>query len=508
MEDKYLLGIDLGSGAVKLTLLSIQGDVIATTYKEYKTYFPQVAWSEQEPEDWYNTFRDLFASILKQTKINPRKILALAADAATHTAVLMDEDFNVLRRAILWTDQRSRKQSEYLAQNYNEEIFKITYHYPDTMWTLSHNLWVRDNEPEIWQKTKRILFAKDYFRYRLTGEYVTDWIEALGSMFFDAGERKWSKKLCDIMGFPIENLPKVVAPTEIVGRITAQAARETGLAEGTLVVAGASDTSLEILAAGAVRLGQSTVKLATAGRICVVTDRAYPHPNLVNYYHVIPGRWYPGTGTRSCAASYRWYRDTFGDYEEEKSKKVGKSAYYLLDEAASKIPVGSEGLFFHPYLLGEFTPYRDPYLRASFTGFSMKHTKAHANRAVLEGVALSLRDCLAVLQSLNMELKEVMIIGGGAQSPLWRQIVADVLGLEVKKVVLDDSSFGAALLAGVGIGAFPNFEEAADRCVRIQEIVKPNIKNHEKYEKLFVLYKEIHDNLADTYRKVSEVFER
>lgn len=289
MEDKYLLGVDLGSGAIKLTLLSIQGDVVATTYKEYKTYFPQVAWSEQEPEDWYNRFRDSFASILKQTKIDPRKILALASDAATHTAVLMDEDFNVLRRAILWTDQRSLKQSEYLAQNYNEEIFKITYHYPDTMWTLPQNLWIRENEPEIWHRTKRILFAKDYLRYRLTGEYVTDWIEALGSMFFDAGEKKWSKKLCDIMGFPVENLPKVVAPTEIVGRVTAQVAKETGLAEGTLVVAGASDTSLEILAAGAIRLGQSTVKLATAGRICVVTDIAYPHPFLVNYYHVIPG---------------------------------------------------------------------------------------------------------------------------------------------------------------------------------------------------------------------------
>jgi len=506
MEDKYLLGVDLGSGAVKLTLLSTQGSVVATTYKEYKTYYPQVAWSEQEPEDWYNTFRDSFTRILKQTKIDPRKILALASGAATHTAVLMDEDFNVLRRAILWTDQRSHKQSEYLAQNYNEEIFKITYHYPDTMWTLPQNLWIRDNEPEIWHRTKRIFFAKDYLLYRLTGEYITDWIEALGSMFFDAEEKKWSKKLCDIMGFPVENLPKVVAPTEIVGRVTARVAKETGLAEGTLVVAGASDTSLEILAAGAVRLGQSTVKLATAGRICVVTDRAYPHPLLVNYYHVIPGQWYPGTATRSCAASYRWYRDTFGDYEKGKSKKTEKSAYELLDEDAGKITVGSEGLFFHPYLLGEITPYKDPYLRASFTGFSMKHTKAHASRAVLEGVAFSLRNCLTVFHSLKMDIKELRIIGGGAQSPLWRQIVADVLGLELKKAVVDDSSFGAALLAGVSTGVFSSFEEAADRCIKIQEVVKPDYNNHQKYEKLFTIHKEIHDNLADTYRKISELY--
>lgn len=508
MAQQYLLGVDLGSGAVKLTLLSTNGQVITSVSKEYPTYYPQVAWSEQDPEDWYRTFKDTFQEIVSKSGINPRDILALAPDAATHTAVLMDENFHPLRKAILWTDQRSHKQTEFLAKEYDQKIFAITYHHPDTMWTLPQNLWVRDNEPEVWKKTKRILFAKDYLRYRLTGEYVTDWIEAVGSMFFDASAKKWSKELCDLMGFPVENLPRVAAPTDIVGKVSAQAAKETGLAEGTLVVAGASDTSLEVFAAGAVRLGQSTVKLATAGRICVVTDKAHPHPFLVNYYHVIPGRWYPGTGTRSCAASYRWYRDTFADYENLQAEKAGKSAYYLLDEAASKIEIGAEGLFFHPYLLGEFTPYSDPYLRGSFTGFSMKHTKAHFSRAVLEGVAFSLRDCLTVIQSLNMEMKEVRIIGGGAQSPLWRQIVADVLGLKVAKAVVDDSSFGAAMLAGVGTGVFASFEEAADQCVKLKEVIEPNMTNHQKYEKLFALYKEIHDGLAPVYRKVAAEVEK
>lgn len=505
MDDGYLLGVDLGSGAVKLTLLSTQGNIVGTTYREYQTYFPKVGWSEQDPEDWYNAFRESLASILKQTGIDPGSIVALAPDAATHTAVLMDEDFNVLRRAILWTDQRSISQCEYLNRNYREEIFGITYHYPDTVWTLPQNLWVRENESRIWGRTKRILFAKDYFRYRLTGEYVTDWIDASGSMFFDVAKKTWSKRLCDIMGFPVEDLPKVVAPAEVIGRVTAQAAGETGLSEGTLVIAGASDTSLELLAAGAVRAGQATVKLATAGRICIVTDKPHPHSLLFNYYHVIPGLWYPGTGTRSCAASYRWYRDTFGDYEKERSRKAGRSAYSLLDEAAGKIPVGSEGLFFHPYLLGEITPYKDPYLRASFTGFSMKHTKAHANRAVLEGVAYSLRDCLSVVENLKLDIEEARIIGGGAQSRLWCQIVADVLGLEVGKAAVDDSSFGAALLAGVSTGVFSDFEEAVNRSIRIEETFEPNPANHDKYERLFALYKEIHGNLADTYRKLFEL---
>lgn len=494
MAQKYLLGVDLGSGAVKLTLLSTEGKVVATTKKEYPTYYPKVAWAEQDPEDWYQTFKDTFQELLSKSGINSQDILAMALDAATHTAVLMDENFNPLRKAILWTDQRSRKQAEFLKKEYDEQIFASTYHHPDPMWTLPQNLWVRDNEPEVWKKTKRILFAKDYLRYRLTGEYVTDWIEALGSMFFDAATKEWSKELCDLMEFPVESLPKVVSPTDIVGKISKQTAKETGLAEDTTVVAGAPDTALEVFAAGAVRLGQSTVKLATAGRICVVTDKAYPHRFLVNYYHVIPGKWYPGTGTRSCASSYRWYRDTI----------AGGRAYNLLDEAAAEIPVGAEGLFYHPYLLGENTPYADPCLRGSFTGISMNHTQAHFSRAVLEGVAFSLRDCLTVIQSLNMEMKDVRIIGGGAQSPLWRQIVSDVLGLKVAKAEIDDSSFGSAMLAGIATGVFSGFEEAVDQCVKLKEVVEPNMDNHQKYERLFVLYKEIHDSMASVYHKIAE----
>ena len=508
MARHYLLGADLGSGAVKLTLLSSEGQVVASAVKEYPTYYPEVAWSEQDPEDWYRTFKDTFQEVIAKAGINSRDILAIAPDAATHTAVLMDENFHPLRRAILWTDQRSHKQTACLRNELDSEIFKTTYHHPDTMWTLPQNLWVRENEPEIWKKTKRILFAKDYLRYRLTGEYATDWIEALGSMFFDAATKTWSKRLCDVMDFPVENLPRVVAPTDVVGKVTAQAAKETGLAEGTLVVAGASDTALEVFAAGAVRVGQSTVKLATAGRICVVTDKAYPHRLLINYYHVIPGKWYPGTGTRSCASSYRWYRDVFADSEKLQAEQSGKSSYHLLDAAAANIPLGAEGLFFHPYLLGEFTPYVDPHLRGSFTGFSMKHTKAHCTRAVLEGVAFSLRDCLTVIQGLNMEMKEVRIIGGGAQSPLWQQIVADVLGLQVAKAEVDDSSFGAAMLAGVGIGTFSNFEKTADQCIKLEKVIKPNYDNHKKYEKLFLLYKEIHDGLAPVYQKLATTLEK
>ena len=338
----------------------------------------------------------------------------------------------------------------------------------------------------------------------MTGEYVTDWVEAQGSMLLDVKDKVWSGDLCAIVGFPVEKLPKIVAPTDIVGKVTAKAAEETGLAEGTIAVAGASDTVMEILAAGAVRTGQSTIKLATAGRICVISDKAYPHPMLINYYHLIPGKWYPGTGTKSCASSYRWYRDTFGENEMKEYAKTGNDAYTMLDKAAAGIPAGAEGLFYHPYLFGELTPYADPYLRGSFTGISSKHTKAHFTRSILEGVVFSLRDSIEVLYGLGLKVNDTRIIGGGAKSPLWRQIVSDVLGLELQKTEIDDSSFGAAMTAGVGVGVFPGFEEAAERCIRIKSITKPDYENYKKYEKFFKIYKDIHDSLAPVYRKLTD----
>lgn len=507
MVEQYLLGVDLGSGALKLTLLSTNGEVKLTVAKEYPTYYPEISWAEQDPKDWYCIFKETFAFLIQKSRINPGDILALSIDAPTHTAVVMDGNFNVLRNAILWTDLRSGKQAEFLQREYGEEIFSLTYHKPEPMWTLPQLLWVKENEPEVWRKTERILFAKDYLRYLLTGKYVTDWIDALGSMFFDAEKKEWSPRLCNLMGFSVEKLPEVLSPTEVVGNVTLQASKETGLSTNTSVIAGATDTALEVLAAGAVKAGQATIKLATAGRICVVSKRAHPHPLLVNYFHVIPGKWYPGTGTRSCAACYRWYRDNFACLlgEQMAKKEAGGCSYALLDKAAAEIPIGSEGLIFHPYLQGEFTPYADPNLRASFTGIRMRHGKAHFARAILEGVALSLKDCYSFLQELGIRMDEARIIGGGARSPLWRQIVADVLGIKLIKAATDDSSFGSAIMAGVSVGVFSNYEDALKKCLHVQDVVEPNLLNHKKYAELFLIYKEIHDQLESTYRKMARI---
>jgi len=486
---EYVLGVDIGSGSVKLTLLSREGVIGATAGCEYPTYYPQVGWCEQEPEDWCRAFKRAFADILKTADIRPEQIKALSFDAATHTAVLLDENKQVLRRAILWTDQRSKDEVQELKDTCLDVISDQVLNAPTTVWTLPQLMWLRKQEPEVWGNIRYLLFAKDYLRYRMTGTLETDTIDAEGSMFYDTRRECWSEELCKIGGIRREWLPRLCRPTDVAGVMAGARAKEFGLAEGTVVLVGTTDTVMEVLAAGNVEPGHATVKLATAGRICIVTDRPLNSKFVFNYRHVVPGLWYPGTATASCAASYRWYRDT-----------IGREPFRELNVPAEKIAPGSDGLMFHPYLNGELTPYNDPDLKGSYTGISSSHTTAHFTRATLEGVAMTLKDCLNTLNELGVPMKRVRIIGGGAKGMLWRQIVADVLGLELQKVEVDDSSFGTAMMTAVGIGWFDSFAQAAQRCVRIDSVSKPDPENHALYTELFRKYKAVHDALAPIYR--------
>ena len=486
--EKYVLGVDIGSGSVKLTLLSQAGIIAATAGCEYPTHYPRVGWCEQAPEDWCTAFKSALADILTEAKAKPEQIEALSFDAATHTAVLLDENKQVLRNAILWTDQRSKAEVQLLKETCLDTIMEQAMNAPTTVWTLPQFLWLKKHEPEVWGKIRYILFAKDYLRFRMTGTMETDTIDAAGSMFFDVKNQCWSEELCKVCDIRMQWLPKLCAPTDLVGTVEGERAAEFGLAPGTKVLVGTTDTVMEVFAAGNVAPGHATVKLATAGRICIVTDKPLDSKFIFNYRHVVPGLWYPGTATASCAASYRWYRDT-----------IGREPFAELNIPAEKIAPGCEGLMFHPYLNGELTPYNDPDLRGSYTGISAGHTTAHFTRATLEGVAMSLKDCLQTLEQLGVEMKRVRIIGGGAKGMLWRQIVADVLGLEMQKVKVDDSSFGTAMLTAVGIGWFDSFAEAAEKCVQIDSVSVPNPENQALYEKLFVKYKAIHDALAPIY---------
>lgn len=485
---KYILGIDFGGGASKATLLCENGEIAATATTEYSTYYPFNGYAEQNPQDWVDATCRNIRTILNDSNVSPNDIVCISLDAATHTAVIMDDDFKVLRNSIYWTDTRSTKEVQYLKDKYGEIIEKQVLHKPDTIWTLPELMWIKNNEPQVWAKVKKILFAKDYVRHCMTGDYITDYIDAEGSMMFDTNTMQWSEELCSILDFLPSMMPRIVNPTEIAGKITSEASILTGLCVGTPVICGTTDTVMEIFAAGAVKKGDMTLKLATAGRICVITDRPYPDANLINYSHILDGLFYPGTATKSCAASYRWYRDAFGgDYTE-------------LDEAASKIPIGSDGLIFHPYLNGELTPYSNPNLCADFVGIRASHTKAHFTRAVLEGVAMSMLDCKETLDCLNIKCGEsAIIIGGGGKSPLWKQMISDALGIKLKEMKYADSSLGSAMLAGIAVGIFADEHEAITKCNKVVRETVPNSKNTAKYKELFKKYKAIQKTLEPIY---------
>lgn len=491
---KYLLGIDFGGGSSKATLLSETGEIVCENTVEYPTLYPEAGACEQSPEDWIEALCINTKALLEKSGIAKEDIVAMAVDSATHTYIPCDGDFKPLYNAIHWTDSRSRKQAERLREAYGDDIFKKTYHKPDTIWTLPQLVWLREKHPEVFEKTKHIFFEKDYIRYFLTGVYATDFIEAEGSMLFDCNEMRWDAELCSLAGIDTSALPPVVRPTETVGYITPLASEKTGLCTDTAVICGTTDTVMEIFASGAVEEKDMTVKLATAGRICVITDKAYPDRHLVNYSHIIDGLWYPGTATKSAAASLRWYRDNFGGNYKE------------IDDAASEISVGCDGLIFHPYLNGELTPYADPMLCGSYTGIRATHRKAHFTRATLEGVALSLLDGKRYLDSLGIPYgKCATVIGGGSKSAIWREIVADALGITLRTTESSDSSLGSAMLAGVAVGIFKDYKEAARLCVKPKDIVYPNAENTEKYSRIFKKFKAIHDALAPIYHEESEI---
>lgn len=494
---KYLLGIDFGGGASKATLLSEKGEVCATHSCEYPTQYPKPGYVEQDPQDWITVTVENITAVLKKANIPPQDIAGVCLDAATHTAVILDENFKVIRPAIYWTDTRCRQEVQFLKERYGEWIETQVLHRADTIWSLPALLWIKNNEPENWKRVRKILFAKDYVRHMLTGDYVTDFIEAEGSMLFDVNTMAWSPSLCGILQWDTDFLPRVVKPTDIAGTVTEEAAALTGLCAGTPVLCGTTDTVMEVFAAGAVSKGDMTLKLATAGRICVVTEAPHPNLHLVNYSHVIDGLYYPGTATKSCAASYRWFRDTFGE------------EYAALDAGASSVPIGCEGLVFHPYLNGELTPFANPNLCADFVGVRAFHTKAHFARAVLEGVTMSMLDCMLTLEQLQIPHNDyAVLIGGGGKSPLWRQMVSDALGLQLLEMKHTDSSFGSAMLAGMALGIFESFADALKTCNTVCSRTMPNRENTQKYRAVYQRYKKIQKALEPIYNEEYRITEQ
>ncbi|NCC12136.1 MAG: hypothetical protein EOM32_02065 [Spirochaetia bacterium] len=494
---RYLLGADFGGGSTKVTVLDEKGRIVATSSEEYPSLYPRPLFVEQDPEVLYQAFVRNVRRLFECNTLSLEDVMAISIDGGTHIAVLMDSYDRVIRPAIYWSDGRSSAQAA-LLKPMKEKIASLSCNIPSSTWTLPQLMWIKDHEPDNFKRIHRIRFLKDYIRFRLTGDFVTDSIEAMGSMLVDTNTDAWSEYLCDLAGLRREMLPTILPPHEIVGTIQRQACQECGFSNHTKVVVGSTDTVMELLAAGAIEVGDTTIKLATAGRICVVSPHKVVSPLLVTYKHVIPGLWYPGSATKSCAASMRWFRDTLAPDPQ------APDAYQKIDALAASIPAGSDNLFFHPYLQGEITPYLDGALRASFIGVSSSHTYAHFCRSVLEGVAFSLREGLDSIRSLGMLDREPLrIIGGGSRSALWSQIVSDVLQVRLVKITSDDSSIGSAMHAGVVCGVFDSYHDTVSKCTVIGEQIVPNENVAEKYEQSYAVYKNIVKALLPIYQELN-----
>lgn len=499
-EKTLLLGIDFGTGGCKVTAIDTGGTVIGEASVEYPTEYAKPGWSEQDPADWYDAMCRALKTLTAKGVALPA-VAAVSLDGSTHNAVLLDGNMQVLRKTVMWTDQRSIQECAFLRENYGEKIFATAYQMPTPTWTLPQLRWLSIHEPEVLKKLRHILFVKDYVRYLLTGVAVTDYIEAQGTLFMDMKKMQWSAELAQLAGITADVLPELVKPTDMVGKITAQAAKDTGLAENTPVICGTSDSAAEDYGAGAITPGDCIIKLATAGNVNVMTSEAHPDPGMLTYSHVIPGMWYSVAATNAAALCQRWFRDAFCQLEIASEEKTGKKAFIRMGELAEKSPVGANGVMFHPYLQGERSPYWDPKLRASFTGVAISSGKGDFIRALFEGVAFSLLDCYGQIKNAGLEVGRIFLIGGGARSALWSQIISDVFNLSGVIPAPADASFGTALIAGTGVGIFPDSAAAARKCLKLEREFSPDPAAVEKYRQLFETYREIHDALAPVYAK-------
>ena len=495
-----LAGADVGTTNCKAVVIDRTGRILASSQVGYPTRFPRPGWAEQDPEDWHRTFVQAVRECIAAAGISPAQILALGLCGPAHNVVLLDSAGHVLRPVILWSDRRSTAQASWLHDRHGELIFRTTYQPVNPSWTLSQLLWIRHHEPDIWRRIHRVVIGKDYLTYRLTGSWQTDWYDALGTQLFDARLREWSGEICDVLQLPGACLPPVTDATMIAGKVTRQAACDTGLAEGTLVAVGSGDSSVEALGVGVVEPGQCIVKLGTSGTVNLITALPRPHPQTMTYYHLPAGRWCTIAATNSGAAAASWFGQAFnlgGDNLELAA---------AIDRLSAPLPPGSEGLIFHPYLQGERSPHWDPHLRGSFVGITVQHHQGHFARAVLEGVAFSLRECLDLLRGMDLPISQTRIMGGGARSAVWRQIVADVLHTELLLPDLESTAYGAALVAGVAGGLYSDVLEAARVARPVREVVVPGAKAVACYERLYPLYKRITQSLTPICHTLSDLY--
>ena len=493
------LGIDLGTSSVKIIVMDEEGKVIGSVSKEYPVFYPEQGWAEQNPEDWWNATKEGIKELVENKEIDGKSIKAIGFSGQMHGLVALDENDSVLMPAILWCDQRTGQECEYITEVVGKDkLSKYTGNKALTGFTAPKILWVRKHRQEVYDKIRHILLPKDYIRFKLTGEYATDVSDASGTLLFDVENRVWSKEMLKILQITEDILPKCYESSQITGLISKEAAKWTGLEEGTIVVGGGGDQAAGAVGTGTVDSGIISVAMGTSGVVFASQkEYAVDRENRLHSFCHANNEWHVMGVMLSAASCLKWW-------VEAVNKGDSKTFDELLCEAG-KIPAGSEGLIFLPYLMGERTPYSDPYAKGCFIGLNITHTRAHMTRAILEGVAFGLKDSLQLVRNLNIPINEVRVSGGGAKSKLWRQILADIFEARIDMInSVDGPSYGAAVLAAVGAGRFSSVNEACSKMIKITESVHPNEINKDKYEKMYSIYTSLYCKLKDTFKEISD----
>jgi xylulokinase len=487
------LGIDVGTGGTRALLVDREGRVVTSAASEHAAVrSEQIGWAEQQPEDWWRAAREAIAGAIAAAELDGAKIQSVGLTGQMHGCVMLDAAGEVLRPALIWCDQRTQPECDWLNDKIGRErLIELTCNPALPNFTLTKLLWVRTHQPEIFARIAHVLCPKDYVRFRLTGEYAIDMQEASGTLLLDVAHRRWSAEVAEAAGIPIGWLPRLFEGPEICARISDAGAAATGLAAGTPVAAGAGDQGAGAVGMGIVSPGAVSATIGTSGVVFAATDKPTLDRlgRLHTFCHAVPGMWHVMGVTNGAGLSLRWLRDTFA---------AGVSYDEFTAEAA-RIPAASDGMLWAPYLFGERTPHLDPEARAAFIGVTASHTRAHFVRAVMEGVAFSLRDTLSLFAELGIPVARIRLGGGGARGPLWRQIQADVYGQPVELLAAEEGgAFGAALLAAVGVAAWPSVQDACAETVHVAESIQP--KNAAAMEAAYARFRRVYPALKEIGR--------
>jgi xylulokinase len=504
-----LIGVDLGTSGTKTVLFKTDGSVVASSTIEYPLYQPQNGWAEQDPSDWWRAVYGTMKAVVEKSNADPSDIKGIGLSGQMHGLVMLDKGGNILRRSIIWCDQRTAEECEEITGKVGaKKLIQITANPALTGFTASKILWVRNHEPDIYGKCAHILLPKDYIRYMLTGEFATEVSDASGMQLLDIPHRCWSAEVLEKLDIDKSMLAEVYESPEITGKMTRQAAELTGLKQGTPVVGGAGDNAAAAVGTGTVEDGRAFTTIGTSGVVFAHTSKLCidPKGRVHTFCCAVPGAWHVMGVTQGAGLSLKWFRDNFCHEEMHTADGLGVDPYYLMDKEAARIPVGSDRLLYLPYLMGERTPHLDPDCRGVFFGLSARHTRQHLLRAVMEGVTFSQRDSIEVLREMGVTITEMLACGGGGSSPLWRQMLADVYECPVKTVVSKEGpALGVAVLAGTGTGIYSSVQEGCRQVIKTNPSQEPVKENSAEYRKFYEIYRGLYPALRQNWKDLAKL---